>query len=143
MDRVPTCTQAEFEAARAATEKFSPAIIPPGWTPLRFPKDHPLEGVKAYHNRDGMTVFLTASVWPGDPSPDRIWLHVSLSRLTRMPDYADMCEVKRLFIGPKRKALQIFPEESQHVNIHPHCLHLWCCVEGETDLPDFGKFGTI
>lgn len=66
----------------------------------------------------------------------RVWLHVSASRGSRLPSYADLVEVKELFIGRERKAVQVFPSRAEHVNIHPHALHLWHCVDGDV-LPDF------
>ena len=36
-----------------------------------------------------------------------------------------MCQVKALFWGPEDCVLQFHPPESQYVNLHPHCLHLW------------------
>ncbi len=64
------------------------------------------------------------------------WLHVSLSRKGRLPSYDDMCAVKNLFIGPDKMAIQVFVPSAQHVNIHPTCLHLWHCIDGDV-LPDF------
>ena len=37
----------------------------------------------------------------------------------------------------------VFPERKFHVNIHPFCLHLWCCLDGD-GLPEFSHgLGTI
>ncbi len=64
------------------------------------------------------------------------WYHVSLSRKSRLPSYEDMKLVKDHFIGKQNQAIQVFAPESEHVNIHPYCLHLWHCLEG-SPLPDF------
>lgn len=66
----------------------------------------------------------------------RRWVHVSFSRRDRMPSYEDSALVKRLFIGRECKAIHVFPPESEHYNLHPYCLHLWHCVDGD-GLPDF------
>lgn len=66
----------------------------------------------------------------------KFWQHVSLSRKSKVPSYDDMCLVKKLFIGEDKKAIQIFAQKSDHVNIHPYCLHLWHCIDGDS-LPDF------
>lgn len=66
----------------------------------------------------------------------KLWQHVSLSRKSRIPTYDDMKYVKSLFIGDDKTAYQIFSKLDNHVNIHPYCLHLWCCLDGEI-LPDF------
>jgi hypothetical protein len=70
------------------------------------------------------------------------WLHVSFSRKSKMPTYADLQLVKREFIGKDKKAIMVFPEEENYVNIHPNCLHLW--YSSENPIPEFseGK-GTI
>lgn len=64
------------------------------------------------------------------------WLHTSYSRKSRTPTYEDTKFIKDNFIGKDKKAIMIFPEESEHVNIHPYCLHLWTCLDGDV-LPDF------
>lgn len=70
---------------------------------------------------------------------DRLWMHVSVSRPTRIPSYSDMTRVKDLFIGPDRVAYTVLAPASQHVNIHPNCLHLWAPLEGDPPLPDFSR----
>lgn len=64
------------------------------------------------------------------------WYHVSLSRKSRLPSYDDMKVVKDHFIGKHNHAIQVFAPESEHVNLHSYCLHLWHCLEG-SPLPDF------
>lgn len=142
---VPTCTLSEYEEALELTAKYALDKPPAGWkVHMPFPPHHPMHGVEVYHRQgDRLSVILTASRWPGDTVTDRVWLHVSLSRPHSMPTYENMCDVKELFIGPDRRAYQIFAERSQHVNIHQYCLHLWCVVEGEDNFPAFGKDGTI
>ena len=54
------------------------------------------------------------------------WLHVSVSRRSRLPSYDDLKKIKRDFIGDDRAAYQAFPKASEHVNLHEFCLHLWC-----------------
>jgi hypothetical protein len=68
----------------------------------------------------------------------RVWLHVSMSRPTRLPTWSDMRRVKDAFIGKERKAIQVFPPDSEYVNQHPYCLHLFCCLDGDV-LPDFRR----
>lgn len=55
------------------------------------------------------------------------WDHVSVSivDVDRCPTWEEMCDVKRLFFKPDECVVQFHPEESEYVNIHPHCLHLW------------------
>lgn len=53
------------------------------------------------------------------------WLHVSVSRKSRIPSYEDITRVKRDFIGEDRKAITVLPEKKYHVNLHENCLHLF------------------
>lgn len=78
----------------------------------------------------------------GDVEQDgRRWLHLSVASPDWLPKYETLVEVKELFIGRERKAIQVFPPRSQHVNQHPNCIHLWHCVEAEDPLPDFTRGG--
>jgi hypothetical protein len=39
-------------------------------------------------------------------------------------------EVKNVFFGEEASAVQILPRESEYVNQHQYCLHLWRYVDG-------------
>lgn len=72
------------------------------------------------------------------------WLHVSVSSGARgqRVDWYDLVRVKNLFIGRDKYAIQVFPPESQYVNIHD-VWHLWSCLDGHP-LPEFSRgLGTI
>lgn len=58
----------------------------------------------------------------------RGWEHVSVSMPERCPTWDEMCFIKDLFWGPEDWAMQYHPEESEYVNNHPNCLHLWCPI---------------
>jgi hypothetical protein len=70
------------------------------------------------------------------------WIHVSMSRHKRLPSYDDMCLVKNQFLGANRLAVQVFARAAHHVNINPHVLHLWSCLDGDP-VPDFRHEGQI
>ena len=53
------------------------------------------------------------------------WDHVSVSRRNRCPNWPEMEHVKRLFFRDDEVAMQLHVPPSEHVNNHPHCLHLW------------------
>ena len=53
------------------------------------------------------------------------WDHVSVSFMHRCPTWEEMCEIKRLFFYPEEVCVQYHPAESEYVNNHPYCLHLW------------------
>lgn len=69
---------------------------------------------------------------------EQFWLHVSVSRAKAIPSHLDMARVKSAFIG-NRYAYSVWPPEENYVNIHPNCLHLWCCVNDSDGriLPEF------
>lgn len=74
----------------------------------------------------------------------RLWLHVSASRMDRLPSYGDMTMVKRIFVGAHRMAYSLWVPEAEHVNIHARALHLWHPMSGPLPLPDFTRgMGTI
>lgn len=106
------------------------ARLPRGWMAVK-------EGIdgRAYQNKSaGLIVISSVGNYDG-----RWWQHVSVSRRSRMPTYDDLALVKRLFVGEHAMALQVFPKASDHVNLHPYCLHLWSPVDGESPLPDFTR----
>lgn len=86
----------------------------------------------SYRSTQGLTVIASVAC----EQDGRLWAHVSASRKSRVPDYADMCLVKRMFLGPERTAYQVHVPESRHVNLTATVLHLWCPLDGDV-LPDF------
>lgn len=53
------------------------------------------------------------------------WEHVSVSLSHRCPTWEEMCLVKSLFWGPEDTVVQFHPPESDYVNQHRFCLHMW------------------
>lgn len=53
------------------------------------------------------------------------WEHVSVSLKNRTPNWEEMSFFKDLFWDPEDCVVQFHPPKSEHVNNHPHCLHLW------------------
>lgn len=53
------------------------------------------------------------------------WDHVSVSRADRCPTWEEMEMVKRRFFKPTETVMQLHVPESDHINNHQHCLHLW------------------
>ena len=116
---------------------FDPTVdleLPRSWSMARR-----LEDGAAYRNSDGLTVILSGAV-----ELDGLeWLHLSVSRKSRLPAWRDLVLVKTLFIGAERTAYQIVPDHRRHVNIHPYCLHLWAPRLAAADpLPDFCRGGS-
>lgn len=73
----------------------------------------------------------------------RIWRHASVSLRDQMPTYDDLCLLYNELCNTDRRAVQLFVPASQHISIHPYCLHLWQCEDEDLPLPNFGRFGTI
>lgn len=114
-----------------------PEVLPAGWQeyPPAYGWDRAYNRVYVRHG----TLRVLASTARYNDGKD--WLHVSVSRKNReIPSWSVMSEVKDLFIGPERTALQVHPPRSKHVNIHEGVLHLWHCLAGDVT-PDFTAGG--
>lgn len=136
----PSCTEEEWQEAVRRTDAWVSGLPQHDWIerpiPARFVQ---FQGQRAFEHRDGRRVIVTVGQHAG-----QWWLHVSVSRAKYIPSYEDLADVKRTFVTDAYQAVQVFPRRERHVNIHPHCLHLWACLEPQGDgLPDFGKDGTI
>lgn len=53
------------------------------------------------------------------------WDHVSVSTETRTPTWDEMEFIRGLFFGDEETVMQLSVPRSEHINNHPHCLHLW------------------
>ena len=53
------------------------------------------------------------------------WDHVSVSWPNRCPTWDEMCMVKKAFFDPEDVVIEYHPAESEYVNLHPYCLHMW------------------
>jgi hypothetical protein len=53
------------------------------------------------------------------------WDHVSVSREKRVPNWHEMSHIHRVFFKDGEVAMQLHLPASDHINIHPNCLHLW------------------
>lgn len=118
------------EEARAILRRHEMEMLPRDWECLSITDD----GAAYRNDRTGQTVIVSVS----RETDGRRWLHVSTAFPDRLPTYAELARVKRLWIGEGRRALQLFVESGAHVNIHRYALHLWHCVDGD-GLPDFSR----
>jgi hypothetical protein len=109
-----------------------PRVLPPNWRVLQVN----LDGVSWRSDSLGIAVILSGAT----EQDGKRWLHLSLSRKSRLPTWEDMRLVKNLFLGRERLALQVLVSESRWINIHPYVLHLWACVDGDP-VPDFARGG--
>lgn len=71
------------------------------------------------------------------------WDHVSVSTERRCPTWEEMEWVKRLFFDEDETAMQLHVPPADHVNCHPHCLHLWRPHAGEIPRPPNSYVGGL
>jgi hypothetical protein len=65
------------------------------------------------------------------------WDHVSVSLVNqKMPTWDEMCFVKNIFFNEEECVVQFHPKESEYINNHKACLHLWRYQSGEFPCPD-------
>jgi hypothetical protein len=63
------------------------------------------------------------------------WDHVSVSLHNRLPKYREMCKVKAFFFEDDEVAVEYHVPVKDHVNVHPHTLHLWRPLNVEMPVP--------
>jgi len=69
------------------------------------------------------------------------WEHVSVSTPGRCPNWPEMVFVKDLFWAPSDAVFQLHPPQSDYVNMHPYCLHLWRSPSQPIPLPPWQLVG--
>jgi hypothetical protein len=128
--------RAEWQARGQLIAEWMPRVLPASWR-----EDHKVISPKMavyMHRRAPLVVLLSCTRY----RDERRWLHASVSHENRLPNWEDLREVKDVFIGRDKRALQVLPAAEEYVNIHPRVLHLWHCVDGD-GLPDFRVGGAI
>jgi len=63
------------------------------------------------------------------------WEHVSVSLRSRCPTWDEMTFIKSLFWDEDDCVVQFHPAKTDHINNHPHCLHLWRPTHGQMPRP--------
>jgi len=72
------------------------------------------------------------------------WEHVSVTiNRKRTPPWEIMAHVKDIFWDKEDTVIQFHPPESQYVNYHSLCLHLWRPIGIEIPLPDPEMVGPV
>jgi hypothetical protein len=111
-----------------------------------------LYGTKDSERALGGAFLVPISSGPGPTLQRKVWMrviassgadqpkgwrfdHVSVSLSDRTPTWAEMDYVKRLFFHPDEVAFQLHVADADHINAHPHCLHLWRCCDVAIPLP--------
>ena len=68
-------------------------------------------------------------------SSDGGWDHLSVSRKNRAPNWKEMEHVKHLFMKEDETAMQLHVPGTDHINVHPNCLHIWRPQNAEIPRP--------
>jgi hypothetical protein len=63
------------------------------------------------------------------------WDHISVSRASRPPYWAEMEQVAKLFFAEDETAMQFHVPSRDHINMHPNCLHWWRPQRQDIPLP--------
>lgn len=119
----------------ARVREHLPLVLPAGWSVV----ENRFDGSKYLNARSRMAVIASVEEHDGQR-----WLHVSCSFPDRLPSWDDLKMVKETFIGREALALQVLPPETEYVNLHPYCLHLWARIDGVRPVPRFtGSRGVL
>ena len=117
-------------------------------------RQDPMLGNDASYGNNGFFIFphykvvdyeircmISDATWLPEEFKGHEWEHVSVtvarkrSDPTRCPTWAEMCFVKDIFWNKEDTVIQFHPPESEYVNAHPFCLHLWKPVFTDIPLP--------
>lgn len=102
---------------------------------LRYPEQYRVQSVYGLNSFfvpfNGKTLAVCASVDTDDKGIK--WEHVSVSLKHRIPTWQELKFIKMLFWDPEDEVLQLFPPQSQYIDVHKNCLHLWRPIN--VDLP--------
>lgn len=105
-----------------------PTVLPPQWR-----IHEKFENGLCYQRSDQLRVICTTG-----KHGEHWWAHVSASYKERLPSWSTLKEVKAVFIGAHKKAINVLPPESEFVNLNPFVHHLFSCLTGDV-LPDFTR----
>lgn len=60
------------------------------------------------------------------------WDHVSVSLPNRCPTWEEMEFIRGLFFRDDETVMQLSVPRSDHISLHPYCLHWWRPNDGQT-----------
>ena len=116
---------------------YIPKILPANWREITIKALGDCQ--KGFVSVGGLRVICSVEQREGEDK----WLHVSVSRADKIPSWEDLGEIKNLFIGEDRAAIQILPKKNEYVNVHPRVLHLWSNLDKDRFVPDFRRLGML
>jgi hypothetical protein len=109
-------------------DSMAPMVLLPGWRKLNGPVMPDGQKAKAWQHKNKLTVIMSVE----DRRPGGIWWHISIAHPLGLPSWEQLVEVKEAFMGKEVKAMHLLPPRSQWMNVHPHCMHLWVRLDGDT-----------
>ena len=124
------------EAQSIAWMSNTVLVVDPAWREI----NPPMAGMRAFRNhREQLEVLTSAAAF----DDGRRWLHFSCVGRVTVPSWDQFVRAKEAILGRETKAVLVIAPRSEWVNIHPRCLHLYVCMDGDP-LPDFtGGSGSI
>lgn len=105
---------------------------------IRSVKKHPMLASDDSYGNNGLFVFDHGAVIVNCIASDgEGWEYVSVTLNVKMnPPWEIMNHVKNLFWDKEDCIVQYHPPESQYVNNHPYCLHLWRKIGYDFPIPE-------
>ena len=95
---------------------------------------------KSYGNNGAFTFNRGRTQFSIIASDGEGWEHVSVHCISegkdRTPTWSEMCFIKDLFWDKEDCVIQYHPAESEYVNVHKHCLHLWRPTDQKFPIPN-------
>ena len=73
------------------------------------------EGYRFVH-KNGLRLIISRA--PFGLTSQKEWIHISVSRKDRLPDWRDLRKVKVDFLGTEGYAYTVYPPADKYVNIH-------------------------
>jgi hypothetical protein len=137
---ISSMLETELEEHLKAINPLVKALsVPPGWEEIK-PED--MLGGIVFASRVfrglGMVVIVGVNDVRAKDGTAKQWLHLSVSRKSKMPSYEDLVMVRRFFMDESKPSYQVFPAKAEHRNMHDYCLHLWMPLENDPFPDVFG-----
>jgi hypothetical protein len=107
-----------------------PLVIPVTWVVEADAVDG-----RRYFNRSTAHSLIVSG---GTELDRRRWIHLSLAHPRRTPTWNELVGAKEFILGRDTYAYQVIPPRARYVDMHPHCLHLFHCIDCDP-LPDFTR----
>lgn len=113
----------------------------PAFTKYRINVEWIRQQIGAYYDRFNAAMVIvcdaseTGTVLRVIAASGKGWDHVSVSVHDRTPTWYEMEHVRKLLFHPHEVVVQYHVPDTDHVNIHPNCLHLWRPIHKKLPMP--------